>query len=140
MNAILSIKPKYANAILEGDKRYEFRKASFRRDVREVFVYATKPIGKIVCKFYVGEIIEDKPEKLWKNYRDLSGLTEEEFFTYFSGMRKGVAIEIEGVERFKEPIDPKMIYPEFTPPQSWIYLSSVEHPLDSYSGDNNDKK
>jgi len=140
MNAILSIKPKYANAILEGDKRYEFRKASFRRDVREVFVYATKPIGKIVCKFYVGEIIEDKPEKLWENYRDLSGLTEEEFFTYFSGMRKGVAIEIEGVERFKEPIDPKMIYPEFTPPQSWIYLSSVEHPLDSYSGDNNDKK
>ena len=138
MNAILSIKPKYVNAILEGDKRYEFRKTSFRRDVREVFVYATKPIGKIVCKFYVGEIIEDKPEKLWKNYRDLSGLTEEEFFTYFSGMRKGVAIEIEDVEKFKEPIDPKMIYPEFTPPQSWIYLSSFQRQFISHFGGNNE--
>jgi len=138
MNAILSIKPKYVNAILEGDKKYEFRKTSFRRDVREVFVYATKPIGKIVCKFYVGEIIEDKPEKLWKNYRDLSGLTEEEFFTYFSGMRKGVAIEIEDVEKFKEPIDPKMIYPEFTPPQSWIYLSSFQRQFISHFGGNNE--
>ena len=138
MNAILSIKPKYVNAILEGDKRYEFRKTSFRRDVKEVFVYATKPIGKIVCKFYVGEIIEDKPEKLWKNYRDLSGLTEEEFFTYFSGMRKGVAIEIEDVEKFKEPIDPKMIYPEFTPPQSWIYLSSFQRQFISHFGGNNE--
>ena len=139
MNAILSIKPKYVNAILEGEKRYEFRKTSFRRDVREVFVYATKPIGKIVCKFYVGEIIEDKPEKLWKNYRDLSGLTEEEFFTYFSGMRKGVAIEIEDVEKFIEPIDPKMIYPEFTPPQSWIYLSSFQRQFISHFGGGNDE-
>ena len=139
MNAILSIKPKYVNAILEGDKRYEFRKTSFRREVKEVFVYATKPIGKIVCKFYVGEIIEDKPEKLWKNYRDLSGLTEEEFFTYFSGMRKGVAIEIEDVEKFKEPIDPKMIYPEFTPPQSWIYLSSFQRQFISHFGGGNNE-
>jgi len=139
MNAILSIKPKYVNAILEGDKRYEFRKTSFRREVKEVFVYATKPIGKIVCKFYVGEIIEDKPEKLWENYRNLSGLTEEEFFTYFSGMRKGVAIEIEDVEKFIEPIDPKMIYPKFTPPQSWIYLSSFQRQFISHFGGGNNE-
>jgi len=139
MNAILSIKPKYVNAILEGYKRYEFRKTSFRRDVKEVFVYATKPIGKIVCKFYVGEIIEDTPENLWENFKNFSGLAEEDFFTYFRGREKGVAIEIQDVEKFKEPIDPKRIDPKFIPPQSWIYISSFQYQFISpFGGGNNE--
>ncbi|RLG20908.1 hypothetical protein DRN74_04170 [Candidatus Micrarchaeota archaeon] len=139
MIAILSIKVKYVDAILRQDKRYEFRKAPFKKDVDEVLVYATKPISKIVCKFHVGKIIKDKPEKLWKNYGNLSGLTKKEFFTYFSGMGKGVAIEIIGVKKFSEPIDPKLIYPKFTPPQSWVYLPPVENLLKSHSGGKNDR-
>jgi len=137
MIVILSIRAKYVNAILEGNKKYEFRKKSFRRDVDKVLVYATKPIGKIVCKFCIGKIVKDEPERLWENYRNFSGLTEEEFFAYFSGVQKGVAIEIKNVERFTEPIDPKKIYPQFTPPQSWIYLSSIEQSLGSYVSDEN---
>lgn len=137
MIAILSIRTKYVNEILKGNKKYEFRKSTFKKDVEEVFVYATKPIGKIVCKFYVGEIIEDKPDRLWEDFRDFSGLTEEEFFVYFRGRKKGVAIEIKDIEKFTEPIDPKMIYPKFIPPQSWIYISSVGPLLNSFSGGEN---
>jgi len=137
MIAILSIKTKYVEEILKGNKRYEFRKKRFKKNVEEVLVYATKPIGKIVCKFNVGEIIEDKPEVLWETVRRFSGLTEKEFFAYFQDSEKGVAIEIRDLEKFSRPVDPKIIYPNFIPPQSWIYVSSVEDLLNSYLGGEN---
>ena len=139
MIAILSIKTKYVEKILKVEKKYEFRKNSFRKDLDEVFVYATKPIGEIVCKFYVGDIIVDKPKELWKNFKEFSGLTDDEFFTYFQGREKGVAIEIREVEKFTNPIDPKDLFPKFIPPQSWIYVSPDEFPHNSsYSGSKND--
>jgi type I restriction enzyme S subunit len=40
MDVILSIKPKYVQSIIEGDKRYEFRKAIFKnRTIDRVFIY-----------------------------------------------------------------------------------------------------
>jgi predicted transcriptional regulator len=37
MNVLLSIKPRYVEAILKGDKRYEFRKNIFRnKDVENL--------------------------------------------------------------------------------------------------------
>jgi predicted transcriptional regulator len=131
MIAILSIKPKYIDEILKGNKKYEFRKSAFRKNVETVIVYATKPVGKIVCKFNVGKVIESRPEELWENFGDVSALTKEEFFAYFNGRKKGVAIEIMEVERLSEPIEPKEIYADFTPPQSWIYVSIGEDPLKS---------
>ena len=137
MIAILSIRPRYVEAILEGSKRYEFRKKPFKKDVKEILVYATKPVGKIVCKFQVERVIEDKPENLWESLKDFSGLKEREFFTYFSGQDKGIAIEIKNVEKFPEPINPEKLFSNFRPPQSWVYLTSTECPLDSYLGDEN---
>ena len=140
MIAILSIKPRYVEAILKGSKKYDFRKKPFKKDVKEILVYATKPIGKIVCKFYVKEIIEDKPENLWENLGDFSGLTKEEFFTYFLGQEKGIAIGIKNIEKFPEPIDPQKLFSNFRPPQSWSYLPSIEYLPESCLGDNNGKR
>ncbi len=72
--AILSIKPKYVKEILNGNKKYGFRKTSFKRDVNSILVYATKPIGKIVCMLQVGDIIGDNPKILWKDLNKFSGL------------------------------------------------------------------
>lgn len=127
MFAILSIRPEYVKAILEGNKRYEFRKKPFKKNVKEVLVYATKPVGKIVCKFYIESVIQDTPENLWEDFGDLSGLSRDEFFAYFEGKEKGTAIEIKKVEKFPEPIDPKKLLSDFRPPQSWIYVSSIEN-------------
>ena len=43
----MSIHPVYANAILTGDKKVEFRKRRLAADVTHVLVYATAPeIGR----------------------------------------------------------------------------------------------
>jgi predicted transcriptional regulator len=80
------------------------------------------PNKKIVGTFVIGEIIKDTPDNLWKNLNELSGLTEQEFFDYFSGMKMGFALELEYTKFFEVPIGPKMIFHDFSPPQSFYYF------------------
>jgi len=47
MNVLLSIKPKYASQIIEGNKRYEFRKSVFKnRDLDMVYIYSSSPVKR----------------------------------------------------------------------------------------------
>ena len=123
MNVILSIKPKYAQLILSGEKRYEFRKSIFsERYIHEAYIYVTSPIKKIVGLFEIGAIIRDSPEGLWNKLGILSGMNEAEFFDYFKDAKTGFAIEIKRVEIFDPQCDPKELIPGFNPPQSFCYL------------------
>lgn len=55
MRVLLSIQPEYAEKILNGTKRFEYRKAVTRNEsVRTVVIYATMPVGKVVGEFEVG--------------------------------------------------------------------------------------
>jgi type I restriction enzyme S subunit len=126
MDILLSIKPKYADAILNGSKQYEFRRKIFKRkNINKVYMYSTSPIKKIVGTFTVGEIIEDHPRGLWKRCQNKSGINEAEFFNYFDGVGIGYAIKIKDLERIREPVDPRSIFPNFTPPQSFCYCDVI---------------
>jgi len=121
MNVLLSIKPEYADQILEGNKRYEFRKTSFRhRELNMVYIYSSSPVKRIVGAFTIKKLIEKHPEQLWNECKEFSGISEEEFFNYFRGRDRGFAIEIGTVEVF-DPINPKELFPDFVPPQSFCY-------------------
>ena len=125
MNVLLSIKPKYVKAILNGTKRYEFRKSAFRckEDIELVYIYATSPVKRIVGAFTIEDIVGGHPRKLWTEFKEVSGIEEEEFFRYFGGNKKGFAIGIGDVEVFEDPIDPKSYNPGFVPPQSFRYMA-----------------
>jgi predicted transcriptional regulator len=123
MNVILSIRPRYVKLMMEGTKKYEFRKVIFKnKNINNIYVYSTSPVKKIVGSFKIGEIVEDRPERLWDNLEDLSGLSAREFFTYFNGVKRGFAIRIECFEVFDDPLDPNDLMPGFVPPQSFCYL------------------
>ncbi|MGA9097379.1 MAG: hypothetical protein WB392_00440 [Methanotrichaceae archaeon] len=112
-------------SIISGQKKYEFRKTIFNdKYVNMAYVYVTYPVKKIVGTFKIGKIVRDCPENLWDQLNEFSGLDEAEFFAYFGNSKVGYAIEIKYVETFKEPIDPKKLIPNFTPPQSFCYLKS----------------
>jgi len=53
MNAILSIKPQYANAILKKEKTVEFRKKVFKNEVDRVYIYSSSPVKRIVGYFTI---------------------------------------------------------------------------------------
>lgn len=131
MNLLLSIKPKYVEKIIDGTKKYEFRKVGFRdRDIDFVYIYASSPIKKIVGKFEVKEIIEGEPPALWEELKDYSGIDEEEFFSYFRGKSRGLAIGIDNLDIFKKPLDPNAHLQNFTPPQSFKYIEEMLVSLD----------
>ncbi len=71
MDVLLSIKPKFAEAIIDGRKRYEFRKIKFaNKDINRVYIYATSPVKKIIGVFKLSSIIEDSPHALWDRLRE----------------------------------------------------------------------
>ncbi len=124
MNVLLSIKPKYVERIADGEKKLEFRKVIFKSVNRpdRIYIYCTSPVKKIMGYFTTGEIFEDDPAELWNRFRNLAGISEEEFFEYFSGKKRGFAISIEDYNEFDDAIDPYDVIPNFTPPQSFCYV------------------
>jgi len=126
MDVLLSIKPKYVKSILEGDKRYEFRKAIFRnRSVNRIFIYSSAPVKRIVALFEISRILEDHPAVLWDLVRDHAGINDAEFFSYFAGRERGYAIGIGKLQEFDTPIDPREDIPGFVPPQSYCYVDGL---------------
>ena len=126
MDILLSIKPKYVKSIIEGDKRYEFRKMIFKnREINRIYIYSSSPVKKIVGTFEIGEILEDHPNKLWDTVKEFAGIDTRDFFAYFEGKSRAFAIKIQNLQEFNVPIDPYETMPGFVPPQSYCYMDGL---------------
>lgn len=121
MNVILSIKPEFVEKIFSGEKRYEYRKVLFKQKVDTVYIYASRPISKIVGEFKIGEIICDTPENIWKLTKEQSGVTKKFFDKYYKGKEKGVALKIKEYKEYEEGLNPESLITNFKVPQSFIY-------------------
>jgi type I restriction enzyme, S subunit len=128
MNVLLSVKPKYVQAILSGQKKYEFRRILFKRkDIQKVYIYCNSTVKKIVAAFEVGEILDGTPEEIWKACEGLGGIDERDFFRYFEGRQRAYAIRIADLKKFEDPIDPFALIENFRPPQSFYYVADIEN-------------
>lgn len=126
MNVLLSIKPEYAEKILTGEKRYEFRKTPFSQaDTGDrVVLYASSPDQQLVGQFTIGQVIEGSPRELWSRFQDYSGIKDSQrFFDYFDGNEIGYAVTVSEPRRYEAPIDPYKQLDEFHPPVSFKYVN-----------------
>ena len=123
MKILLSIRPEYAYKILDGSKRYEFRRRIHRDErVTGVLIYATLPVGKVIGEFSINRIHTEHPRNLWKRTRAHSGISESFFSEYFLGRDVGHAIEVQAARTYKRPKELKEILPSGVPPQSFAYV------------------
>ena len=127
MNVLLSIKPKYANAIINGEKKVEFRKLPFKLEVSKVYIYSSAPEQKIIGYFTFDDIVSDTPKKLWKIFKNDGVIEEEDFFNYFSNKDIGYSIKIKSVKKFTKGVNPKDIFKNFFPPQSYMYCEEIKN-------------
>jgi type I restriction enzyme S subunit len=125
MNVILSIKPKFADAIFNGVKKVEFRKNRFKKDVDKIFIYSSTPVKKITGYFTIDRIVENSPGKLWEQFGTVGFINEDDFFKYFEDKETGFSICIKSTQRFSETIDPYQIIRDFVPPQSFRYYDGM---------------
>lgn len=121
-DAILSIKPIYANAILKGGKTVEFRKRVFKKNVDKIYIYCSSPTKMIIGYFTFSNIVEDTPENLWKTFHKVGGINKIDFFEYYKESEKGFGIIIKEVVKFDVEKDPIEFIENFTAPQSYVYL------------------
>lgn len=123
MKVLLSIKPEYAESILNGVKVFEFRKAVFQRPgVKIAVIYATLPVGKVIGQFEVEEILCDTPSRLWTSTQYGAGISHKLFKDYFSGKKQAYALKIKRPQRYKKPLAIKDVLPSGIAPQSFCYL------------------
>lgn len=119
--ALISIHPRFANAILDGTKQVEFRKVGFKREITHVLIYATAPIQQVIGYFEVVEIDERSPAALWRRYREVAGIERTAFFAYYAGKTTGVALKVRRPQRLAPPISLDELHRGATPPQSFLY-------------------
>lgn len=121
--ALLSIKPIYANAILDGHKKVEFRKRPFKRAVTHVIIYATAPMKRIIGWFRTKRFEQMSPAALWKRFASVGGISHDDFEAYYGRSESGVAIHVEQPRRLKAPLPLNKVC-STTAPQSYAYLGS----------------
>jgi predicted transcriptional regulator len=120
-DVLMSIRPVYADAILDGSKTVELRRRrpSFTRGSR-VLVYSSSPSQQLKGTFDVGLIHGDEPDVLWEKIGEQAGIDRAGFDAYFEGCAMAYAIEVENPRRIK----PRRL--AIRPPQSYLFLRSRE--------------
>lgn len=119
---LLSIEPCFVERILNGTKRFEFRKVIGKKKVTDIVIYCTSPVMKVVGEVKVSKTLIDDPESIWKITCDYSGITKDFFDSYYSGKDLAVAYELGEIQRYPEPIDLRDIGVSCAP-QSFMYLT-----------------
>lgn len=123
---LMSINPEFADKILSGDKRVEFRKSRFSKQVSHVILYATSPARRVVGAFEVRGIEEAPPEELWERHKHDGGIDAEGFWGYYASTKRACAIVVGTVFRLDPPAILSELEEGLTPPQSFRY---VEEPV-----------
>lgn len=124
INVIISIQPQHVANILSRQKTVEFRTVCFKLPVKKVYIYSSKSTKQIVGYFTVKEIIEGTPETVFRKCGKAGMATLWGLRGYFSKRNRGFGIVMDKVVKFREPIDPYKVIPNFTAPQNYRFLDA----------------
>ena len=119
---LMSIRPAFALLIMDGSKTVEFRKRPFHEDVRDVIVYASRPISAVVGRFRVASIDVDVKTNLWQRYGVNGAVKRDWFRHYYRNSSTGVAIKVGDVRPLAHPMPLKALGIDAKPPQSFMYV------------------
>ena len=125
---VMSIKPKYAKAIYEGRKHWEFRKAPPPLYER-IYIYESAPVSKVTGWLYFSESVTGIPLAVWDMVKtnrvftkNLTGISYEDLVAY-AGKKLVTALRVYEPTRCEHPIsfDAK-------PPQNWGHFAYTTSP------------
>ena len=97
---VLSLKPKYADAILSGTKTVELRRTRPKIKIPTLtLIYSTSPVRSIVGSCRADWTESQTLRDLWRLTSDRAGVSRREFHEYFAGLSEGVALHLSGAQR-----------------------------------------
>lgn len=123
--ALMSIHPRYANAILDGHKTVEFRKRPLADDVTHVVIYSTVPEKAVIGFFSIESQETRTPVTLWEEFHDQGVIEREAFFAYYAGSERGTGIRVRRAVRLRRKISLTQDLGVARPPQCFQYLDDA---------------
>lgn len=126
-DVLMSIKPCYANLIVEGVKKVELRKKfpSHVQSGTKIIIYASAPLSMIIGECYIQSVEELAIDDLWNETCIDAMISWADFKNYFSGHKRGYAIKLGGHLRYDKPIPlSKHDFLPERPPQSYCYIET----------------
>ena len=125
--AILSLKPQYAELILSGEKTVELRNRVVRMEPGTViWIYATKPVGGIVALVELDSVVHDAPADIWIRYEREMCIDKAHFDSYINNRESVSALILSSVRKLKHSVTLDWIrrsIGNFQPPQFYSRLS-----------------
>lgn len=118
---LISIKPQFVNLILNGQKKFEFRKNLPQKEVNLLVIYASAPVSRIIGEVEVTRTLSYAPSTLWRKTYKNAGISKKFFDSYFSGKEIANAYVLGKIKKFKRSKS-LLEYDIMTAPQSYIYL------------------
>jgi predicted transcriptional regulator len=124
---LFSLKPQFADLVINGEKRVEFRRRFSRNmDGSLAYFYISSPIKRIMFSSILSKVHYSTVNDLWERFHSIGGVSEKDYFTYFNGRDDGYAIELDNVKVLSKTLSLDSIrnryMPSFRPPQSFYNL------------------
>lgn len=121
---LLSIHPEHVKKIIDGEKKYEFRKRGARISPDKIVIYATSPMKVIIGEVDVLDILQDTPENIWAQTQEKAGVSRDFFDNYFKEKQEAIAYQLGELNLFT-PAKTLDEYGISFPPQSFVYLNDI---------------
>lgn len=118
----MPIKPIYADKIIAGEKKFEFRRTKINEGLSYIIIYSSSPIKKIIAIGTVNKVAEASVGKTWILTRHLAGLAKHQFLTYFEGKKTAWSIELQDVLPLQHQLTVSTVARSFHIPQSFRYV------------------
>lgn len=123
-NIILPVKPVFAEKILSGEKKYEYRKRLCKKEINKIYIYATSPVKMMIGEVGVISKMSMDREKLWQETQKYAGITKKFYDQYFEYQDCACAYRIGEVRPYRFPVSLDSIGINCVP-QSFIYVGEL---------------
>ena len=123
---LMSIKPKFAELVLKGQKTVEFRRRFSRRHAGSlVLFYVSSPVCAFQFTARISGVERSSAEDLWKRHHGEGGIDQATFDAYFEGSQSANAIQLSDIRPLRKPVRLAQALSscgELRPPQSFKML------------------
>lgn len=127
---LLSLRPRFADALLNGTKTVEVRRRPMRLDAGTLcLLYASAPIHALTGAIIVASVDHGAPSELWRRHGPRMALTRDEYHDYLDGRSSAGVLVVTAPVTFHAPVplaELRRRLESFVPPQSYRFVRDGE--------------
>jgi predicted transcriptional regulator len=127
---LLSVRPRFADALLDGTKTVEMRRRPMRLHAGTLcLLYASSPTSALTGALSVADVDHGTPDELWRRHGPRTALTRDEYDDYLDGRSSACALLVTAVIAFHTPVplaELRRRSEAFIAPQSYRFVDNGE--------------